>query len=46
MWAFLANLVVGLIAWLSKPVMPKVLDGAGPGELEKTLRERLREDGW
>lgn len=47
MWyVFLAKLVVDLIAWLFKPVTPRVLDGAGPGELEEALRERLEDAGW
>ncbi len=47
MWyTLLAKIVVDLIAWLFKPVTPRVLDGAGPGELEEDLRERLEDEGW
>ena len=45
-YAFLSKLVIDLIAWLFKPVTPRVLEGAGPGELEKALQDRLEEEGW
>ena len=46
MWSFLIGLALGIIKWLFSPVMPRVLDGAGPGELEERLRDRLEEEGW
>lgn len=45
-YAVLAKIMIELFAWLFQSVTPRVLEGAGPGELEKTLRERLKEQGW
>ena len=40
------SLVMSLLKWLFMPVTPRVLDGAGPGELEEALQDRLEEEGW
>lgn len=45
-YVLISKIVVDLIVWLFKPVTPRVLDGAGPGELEARLRERLEDEGW
>ena len=47
MWyTLLAKIVVDLIKWVFKPVTPPVVEGAGPGELEESLQERLEDEGW
>lgn len=46
MVSFLVKLIVELVAWLFEPVSPRVQDGAGPGELEAALREKIGRDGW
>ena len=44
--SLVVSLVMNLLVWLFKPVTPRVLDGAGPGELEDSLQDDLEDQGW
>lgn len=43
---FVVSLVMNILVWIFKSATPRVLDGAGPGELEDRLQEDLEDQGW
>lgn len=46
MWGALVALIIGLLKWLASSSVPTLTEGAGSGDLEAHLREKIKKDGW
>jgi len=46
MKAFLIQLFLSILTKLPSWLRPKLIKGAGPGELEKRLKAKAKKDGW
>ena len=46
MQQFLIKLILSIFKCIFKSSKPTAEDGQGAGELEKNLRDKIKEDGW
>lgn len=46
MQTFFISLIMEIFKWFAGSARPKMIEGAGPGSLEKRLQDRLKKEGW